>query len=64
MADSPQTVLGRAKRYVPLPVKRRLRKSLPVRYRRFWDPDWHRSMVRGSAAYWEELGRLQLDYLV
>lgn len=64
MADYRQTMLGRAKRYVPLPVKRRLRRTLPARYRRFWDPDWHRATVRGTAAFWEELGRLQLDYLV
>jgi SAM-dependent methyltransferase len=57
-------MLGMVKRYVPLSVKRKLRKSLPARYRRFWDPDWHRSTVRGTAAFWEELGRLQLDYLV
>jgi len=57
-------MLGKLKRYVPLPVKRRLRKSLPARYRRFWDPDWHRATVRGTDAFWEELGRLQLDYLV
>jgi SAM-dependent methyltransferase len=57
-------VLGKLKRYVPLPVKRKLRKTLPARYRRFWDPDWHRATVRGTAAFWEELGQAQLDYLV
>jgi SAM-dependent methyltransferase len=52
------------KRYVPLGVKRRIRRALPARYRRLWDPDWHRGTVRGSKAFWDELGRLQLDYLV
>ena len=64
MTDSRQPLIGKLKRYVPLPIKRRLRKSLPARYRRFWDPDWHRATVRGTAAFWEELGQLQLDYLV
>jgi len=52
------------KQFVPISVKRRVRRSLPARWRRLWDPDWHRSTVRGNAAFWEELGRLQLDYLV
>jgi len=64
MSGSNKAVLSGVKRFVPLPVKRKLRKTLPARYRRFWDPDWHRSTVRGTAAFWEELGRMQLDYLV
>jgi len=64
MSGSNKALLGRAKQYVPLSVKRKLRKSLPARYRRLWDPDWHRSTVRGTADFWEELGRAQLDYLV
>ena len=57
-------VIDTAKRYVPVGVKRRIRRSLPARYRRLWDPDWHRGTVRGSKAFWDELGQLQLDYLV
>jgi SAM-dependent methyltransferase len=64
MAGDGQPLLARLKPFVPLGLKRRLRKTLPARYRRFWDPDWHRATVRGTAAFWEELGRLQLDYLV
>ena len=64
MAGDGQPLLARLKPFVPLGVKRRLRKTLPARYRRFWDPNWHRATVRGTAAFWEELGRLQLDYLV
>lgn len=52
------------KRYVPLGIKRRIRRALPARYRRLWDPDWHRGTIRGTKAFWDELGRLQLDYLV
>ncbi len=64
MAAERRTTLGSLKRFVPVSVKRRLRRTLPARWRRLWDPDWHRSTVRGNAAFWEELGRLQLDYLV
>lgn len=64
MAAERKPIRAELKRYVPLSVKRRVRRTLPARYRRFWDPDWHRGTVRGTAAFWEELGRLQLDYLV
>jgi len=57
-------VVEKVKPYVPLGVKRRVRRALPARYRRLWDPDWHRGTVRGSKAFWDELGQLQLDYLV
>jgi SAM-dependent methyltransferase len=57
-------VVEKVKPYVPLGVKRRIRRALPARYRRLWDPDWHRGTVRGSKAFWDELGKLQLDYLV
>jgi SAM-dependent methyltransferase len=64
MAGDPRAMLGKVKQYVPISVKRRLRKALPERYRRFWDPDWHRGTVRGTDAFWDYLGKLQLDYLV
>ena len=64
MAADPRTVLGKVKQYVPISVKRRVRKALPESYRRLWDPDWHRGTVRGTDAFWDYLGRLQLDYLV
>jgi SAM-dependent methyltransferase len=64
VAAERRTSLGALKRFVPISVKRRVRRTLPARWRRLWDPDWHRSTVRGNAAFWEELGRLQLDYLV
>jgi SAM-dependent methyltransferase len=64
MAADPRPVLGKVKRYVPISVKRRVRRALPESYRRFWDPDWHRGTVRGTDAFWDYLGKLQLDYLV
>jgi SAM-dependent methyltransferase len=63
MADR-QAILGTLKGYVPIGVKRRVRKALPERYRGLWDPDWHRGTVRGTDAFWDYLGKLQLDYLV
>jgi SAM-dependent methyltransferase len=64
MAAERRTTLSILKQFVPISVKRRARRTLPARWRRLWDPDWHRSTVRGNAAFWEELGRLQLDFLV
>ena len=64
MAADPRAVLGKVKRYVPISVKRRVRQALPESYRRLWDPDWHRGTVRGTDAFWDYLGKLQLDYLV
>ena len=63
MADR-RAILGKLKRHVPIGVKRRVRRALPERYRRLWDPDWHRGTVRGTDAFWDYLGKLQLDYLV
>jgi SAM-dependent methyltransferase len=56
--------LGKLKQHVPVGVKRRVRRTLPERYARFWDADWHRGSVRGTTAFWDYLGKLQLDYLV
>jgi SAM-dependent methyltransferase len=64
VAADRKAVLGTLKRHVPISVKRRVRKALPERYRRFWDPDWHRGTVRGTDAFWDYLGKLQLDFLV
>lgn len=64
MAPDRRAVLGTLKQFVPVSVKRRVRKALPESYRRLWDPDWHRGTVRGTDAFWDYLGKLQLDYLV
>src|SRR5438067_3875465 len=54
----------RVKQFVPVFVKRPLRRALPVRYRHYVDPDWHRRMIRHNVRHWDYLGKLQLDYLV
>ena len=59
-----RAILATLKQYVPIGVKRRVRKALPERYRGLWNPDWHRGTVRGTDAFWDYLGKLQLDYLV
>jgi SAM-dependent methyltransferase len=64
MAADRRTVLGTVKRYVPISVKRRVQRVVPERYRTLWNPDWHRGTVRGTDAFWDYLGKLQLDYLV
>jgi SAM-dependent methyltransferase len=64
MSGNRRAILDNLKQHVPLSVKRRVRRTLPDRYRRLWDPDWHRRTVRGTDAFWDYLGKLQLDYLV
>jgi SAM-dependent methyltransferase len=64
MAADRRAILGTLKQHVPIGVKRRVRRALPESFRRFWDPDWHRSTVRGTDAFWDYLGKLQLDYMV
>jgi SAM-dependent methyltransferase len=62
--DRAQALVVRAKPFVPVFVKRPLRRALPARYRHYVDPDWHRRMIRHNVQYWDYLGKLQLDYLV
>jgi SAM-dependent methyltransferase len=64
MAADRRAVLATVKRYVPISVKRRVNSVVPERYRTLWNPDWHRGTVRGTDAFWDYLGKLQLDYLV
>ena len=58
---SPRVVKKVARR-IPQPVKRRLRRTLPQRYWRFFDPGWHRH-VMGTPGEFQRLGKLQLDFL-
>ena len=51
MAADRQATLARIKQHVPIGVKRRVRRTLPDKYRRLWDPDWHRRTVRGTDAF-------------
>jgi SAM-dependent methyltransferase len=44
-------------------VKRPVRRAIPSRYHRYFDPEWHRQTI-GNMPQWDYLGRLQLDYLV
>lgn len=50
-----------AKPLLPVGMKRRLKRALPPRFYRFVDPNWHRRAVGGL---WDDLGKLQLDFLV
>ncbi|HEY3070429.1 MAG TPA: class I SAM-dependent methyltransferase [Gaiellaceae bacterium] len=63
MAEGALKLLRSAKRYVPVSVKRPVKKLLPRRYHRVFDPDWHRRTI-GNVPLWEELGRLQFTYLI
>ena len=46
---------------LPVRVKRTVKRLVPARFYRAVDPSWHRGAVGGL---WEELGQLQLDFLV
>jgi SAM-dependent methyltransferase len=63
VAEGALKLLRSAKRYVPVSVKRPVKKLLPRRYHRVFDPDWHRRTI-GNVPLWEELGRLQFTYLI
>jgi SAM-dependent methyltransferase len=58
-----QAIIGRLKAVVPAAVKRPVRRAIPPRYYRYFDPEWHRRTI-GNVPDWDYLGRLQLDYLV
>jgi SAM-dependent methyltransferase len=62
MAEGTLKILRGAKRYVPVSVKRPVKKLIPRRYHRVFDPGWHRRTI-GNMQLWEELGELQLTYL-
>jgi SAM-dependent methyltransferase len=42
-------------------VKRPVKRAIPKRYHRYIDPEWHRWAIGGK---WDELGKLQFDYMV
>jgi SAM-dependent methyltransferase len=54
-------VVGTISPHVPLSVKRPIKQAIPKRYYRYIDPEWHRWSIGGM---WDELGKLQFDYLV
>ena len=55
-------VLQKVKPYVPVGVKRAVRKRVPARYYRYFDPEWHRRTI-GYVEEWEKHGQAQFDYL-
>jgi SAM-dependent methyltransferase len=56
-------LIQRVKPLVPVGLKRPLKRAIPRRYHGLFDPDWHRRSI-GNVRLWDELGRLQFDYLV
>jgi SAM-dependent methyltransferase len=63
VAEGGLRLLRSAKRYLPTSVKRPLKKAIPRRYHRIFDPHWHRRTI-GNVPLWDELGRLQLTFLI
>ena len=55
-------LVQRVKPLVPVGVKRPLKRVVPRRYHRLFDPDWHRRTI-GNVPRWELLGDLQFEYL-
>jgi SAM-dependent methyltransferase len=53
-------VFGAVEPRVPPGVKTRVRRAVPSPLLRYVDPDWHRRAIGGA---WEELGRLQFEYV-
>ena len=48
---------------VPVGLKRPIKRAIPHRYHRHFDPEWHRRSI-GNVKLWDTLGKLQFDYLV
>jgi SAM-dependent methyltransferase len=57
-----QNLLVKVKPYVPVSVKRTVRRHVPARYYRYFDPAWHRRTI-GYVEEWEKHGQAQFDYL-
>lgn len=54
-------MIGAVTPYVPLSVKRPLKRALPRPLWRYVDPEWHRQAIGGM---WDVLGDLQFGYLM
>jgi SAM-dependent methyltransferase len=61
MANAKGTV-SKLKPLVPVGIKRSIKRVIPRRYHRVFDPDWHRRTI-GNLPRWEMLGDLQFEYL-
>ena len=57
-----QKLITKVKPYVPLTVKRTVKRRIPTRYHKYFDPGWHRRSI-GYVEEWEQHGRAQFDYL-
>jgi SAM-dependent methyltransferase len=57
-----QKLATKVKPLVPLPVKRTVKRRIPARYWRFFDPDWHRRAI-GYVEEWDVHGPRQLEFL-
>ena len=58
-----QNLLTKAKPFVPLTVKRTMKRRIPTRYHKYFDPDWPRRTI-GYVEEWERHGQGQFDYLM
>ena len=56
-------VVRAVKPYVPVSAKRQVKRAVPKRFHRVFDPEWHRRTI-GNIDLWEQIGRLQFDFLV
>jgi len=56
-------VIQTIKPLVPVGLKRPIKRAIPHRYHRLFDPEWHRRSI-GNVKLWDTLGKLQFDYLV
>jgi SAM-dependent methyltransferase len=56
-------VIQTIKPLVPVGLKRPIKRAIPHRYHRLFDPEWHRRSI-GNVKLWDSLGKLQFDYLV
>jgi SAM-dependent methyltransferase len=57
-----EKLIARVKPIVPLAVKRTVKRRIPTRYYRYFDPDWHRRTI-GYIEEWERHGHAQFEYL-
>jgi len=63
VAGAAETLVDAVRQALPVGVKRRARRALGLSSYRAVDADWHRRTI-GNVHLWDELGKLQLDYLV
>ena len=57
-----QNLLVKVKPYVPVGLKRSVKRHVPTRYYHYFDPQWHRRTI-GYVEEWDEHGQTQFHYL-